>query len=77
MICSCRIRAEIKPCFFKPPETDLFKASQPMERLNIDFKGPLPSTSKNKYIINVVDEFSRFSFAFPCSNMESRTVISC
>ena len=48
-----------------------------MERLSIDFKGPLPSSSKNKYILTVVDEFSRFPFAFPCSNMESRTVISC
>ena len=48
-----------------------------MERLSIDFKGPLSSSSKNKYILIVVDEFSRFPFAFPCSNMESGTVISC
>ena len=77
MISNCRICAEIKPCFFKPPETHLIKATQSMERLSIDFKGPLPSSSKNKYILTVVDEFSRFPFAFPCSNMESRTVISC
>ena len=48
-----------------------------MERLTIDFKGSSPSSSKNKYILAVVYEFSRFSFAFQCSNMESRTVISC
>ena len=77
MISNCRICAEIKLCFLKPPETHLIKATQPMECLSIDFKGPLPSSSKNKYILTVVDEFSRFPFAFPCSNMESRTVISC
>ena len=32
MISNCRICAEIKPCFFKPPETHLIKATQPMER---------------------------------------------
>ena len=29
------------------------------------------------YILTVEDEFSQFPFFFPCSNMESRTVISC
>ena len=48
-----------------------------MEYLSIDFKGPLPSSSKNKYILTVEDEFSRFPFTFPFSNIESRTVISC
>ena len=48
-----------------------------MECLSIDFNGPLPYSSKNKYILTVVDEFSSFMFAFPCSNMESCTVISC
>ena len=48
-----------------------------MERLSIDFKGPLPSASKNKSLLTVIDEYSRFPFAFPCGNMESQTVISC
>ena len=74
---ACKICAEIKPRFCKPPEAHLIKATQPMERLSIDFKGPLPSTSKNKYILTVVDEFSRYPFAFPCPNMQSQTVISC
>ena len=34
-------------------------------------------TNKNKYVLFVVDEFSRFSFAFPCKDMSSTTVISC
>ena len=74
---ACKVRAEIKPQFFKPPESHLIKATQPMERLSIDFKGLLPSASKNKYFLTVIDEYSRFPFAFPCGNMESQTVISC
>ena len=74
---ACKTCAEIKPKFFKPTESHLIKATQPMERLSIDFKGPLPSASKNKYLLTVIDEFSRYPFAFPCGNMESQTVISC
>ena len=66
----CRICAEIKPNFYKPPNAQLVKATQPLERLSLDFKGPLPSSSKNRYILTIVDEFSRFPFAFPCSNID-------
>ena len=48
-----------------------------MERLSIDFRGPLPTTSRNAYTLTVVDEYSRFPFAFPCPNMHSSTVIKC
>jgi len=51
MTASCKICAEIKPKFFKPPQTSLIKATQPVERFSIDFKGPLPSASKSKYIL--------------------------
>ena len=33
--------------------------------------------AKIKYLLTVIDEYSRFSFAFPCGNMEPKTVISC
>ena len=62
---SCLICNECKPRFHRPDKTHLIKATQPFERLNIDFKGPLPSTSRTKYMLTVVDEFSRFPFAFP------------
>ena len=48
-----------------------------MERLNVDFKGPLPTTNKNAYFLNVVDEFSRFPWAFPCPNVDASTVSQC
>ena len=77
MIEGCTICSEIKPRFYKPPQGTLIKCSQPFERLSLDFKGPLPSATKNHYFLTVVDEFSRFPFIFPCSDISSRTVILC
>lgn len=77
MTASCRICAKCKPRFYKPQKAHLIKATQPFERLNIDFKGPLPSTNKNIYFLTIIDEFSRFPFVFPCSDMTSSTVIQC
>ena len=51
--------------------------NQPVERLSLDFKGPLPSLTKNHYTLTVVDEYSRFPFAFPCRSTDAETVISC
>ena len=66
-----------KPRFIKS-EGVLIKATRPFQQLNIDFKGPLPTTqSGNRYLLTLVDEYSRFPFAFPCRDMTSRTVIKC
>ena len=73
----CKVCAECKPQFFRPEPRYLVKATQPFERLNIDFKGPLPSNNQNKYILTVIDEFSRFPFGFPCKDVSSKTVIQC
>ena len=72
----CRTCAKIKPRFYRSKGT-LIKATQPFERINIDFKGPLPSSSRNKYLLTIVDEYSRFPFAFPCADTDSSTVIRC
>ena len=74
---SCSICNEIKPRFFKPVGHELIKATKPFERLSIDFKGPLPSISNNKFILTIVDEYSRFPFVFPCSSVDADTAISC
>ncbi|KAI3378313.1 hypothetical protein SNEBB_002032 [Seison nebaliae] len=74
---SCQICAECKPRFHQPVRAHLIKATQPFERLNVDFKGPLPSTDRNQYFLIVVDEYSRFPFVFPCSNTSASTVIDC
>ena len=55
----------------------MIKATQPFERISIDFKGPLPSTTRNVYLRVIVDEFSRSPFCYPCSNTHTQTVITC
>ena len=74
---SCQVCAELKPRFCKPPQNTLIKATQPFERVAIDFKGPLPSSTRNIYILVVVDNFSRFPFCLRSHNMLSQTVINC
>ena len=40
-ICAqCKICAEIKPRFFRPPQGRLIQASRPFDRISIDFVGP-------------------------------------
>lgn len=77
MILSCPVCAELKPRFLKLKNSHLIKATSPLERLNIDFKGPLPSCTKNKYLLTVVDEYSRFPFAYPCKDITTASVINC
>lgn len=49
-----------------------------IQRLNIDFKGPLPTSQKgNRYLLTIIDEYSRFPFAYPCRDMSSGTVTQC
>jgi len=77
LISSCNVCAEVKPRFYKKQEGHLIKSTSPFERLNIDFKGPIPSKTGNNYILTIVDEFSRFPFAIPCRDLSSATVIKC
>jgi len=73
----CEECQQINPHFVRSNDARLIKATQVFERLNLDFKGSLPSASSNKYFLTVVDEYSRFPFAFPCSDMTAKTVIQC
>ena len=73
--CACKFYAECKQQFFRPEPRPFIKATQPFVRLNIDFKGPLPSNNQNKYILTVSDKFSRIPFDFLCKDVSSKTVI--
>uniref|UniRef100_A0A2C9KV34 Integrase catalytic domain-containing protein n=1 Tax=Biomphalaria glabrata TaxID=6526 RepID=A0A2C9KV34_BIOGL len=44
---------------------------------SVDFKGPLPSTTKNKYLLTIIEEYSRFPFAYACPDRSTQTVIRC
>ena len=71
----CRTEATFSPTSNR--DSHQINTTQPMERLNIDFKGPLPSATQNKYFLTIIDEYSRFPFVFPCPNISSQTVIKC
>ena len=73
----CKVCSVCKPQFYRPPDAHLVKATQPFERLNLDFKGPLPSNNKNVYFLQVIDEYSRYPFVYPCSNLRADTIIKC
>lgn len=73
---ACPICAEIKPRYVGH-QGHLIKATAPFERLNLDFKGPIPSNTRNRYILTIIDEYSRFPFAYTCKDMTSETVIRC
>ena len=55
----------------------LIKAIKPMARLSIEFKEPVLSNTPNKYLLVIIDEYSRFPFVFPCQHMTTSTVIKC
>ena len=74
---SCQSCMYLKPQFLHTQST-LIKATAPFQRLSIDFKGPLPASKKgNKYLLTLIDEYSRFPFAYPCRDMTSSTIIQC
>ena len=75
MTTACSVCAELKSRFYRSSGT-LIKVTQTFERLNTDFKGRLPSSNKNEYMLTI-DEFSRFPFVFPCQDVNSSTVIKC
>ena len=77
-VCStCNICAKLKPRFHRISQSTLIKATKPFERISLDFKGPLPSSSRNVYLLVIIDEYSRFPFCYPCPNMHTETVIKC
>ena len=65
------------PRFYIARTSHLIKAPQPIVRIGIDFKGPLHFISWNRYLPSIVDEYSRFPFVFPCTNMTAETITSC
>ena len=77
MTANCNVCAVVKPRFYKPIETHVIKATQPIKRLSVDFKDPIAGCTKNRYMLTIIDEYSRFPFAFPCSRMDASTVIAC
>ena len=73
---ACTDCREVKVKFLKPKDNfNLIKATKPFERISFDFKGPLPTTSGNKYMLVIIDECLRFPFVYPCKNLKASIII--
>ena len=50
-------------------------SDSPMQLISVDIVGPFPeSNDGNKYILVVVDQFTKWSKAYPIPNQEATTV---
>ena len=72
----CSIHQQVKPQYYPRDNVQLIKATQPFERISVDFKGFFPSR-KTPFLLTIVDEYSRFPFTFPVKNIATSTVIKC
>ena len=70
--------------YFKPSKENTKAQLQPIESnkswelIELDFIGPLTETgNNNKYILSVVDHFSKFAVAYATQKQDSRTVVDC
>ena len=61
---------------FNTGEIQTFSAKKPFELISIDICGPLPQTENdNRYIVSIIDKFSRFCLLIPVKNIKTLTVI--
>ena len=77
IVLACKICAHVKPLFVQRDQGILIKAMCPIEWISIDFKGPLPLSTFNKYLFSVINKYSYFLFVFLGNNMTTVTVIKC
>lgn len=63
---NCELCCRVKPRFEHLPYAELISADRPWQRLSLDFVGPLPpGPSGERFLLNIVDEYSRYPFAVP------------
>ena len=77
---SCNACQHIKDGGYKKYVRDgklkLFAATRPYEQISVDIVGPLPTTvSGNRYIVSMIDKFSRYCMLVPTEDVTSLSVI--
>lgn len=69
----CAQRAQ--PVRSRVPLQSLPQASKPFDYVSMDIVGPLPqSRHGNKYILSIIDQFSRYLILIPMADMTAETV---
>lgn len=78
VIKQCRICAEVKPRWTTAAKSHVIHSSKPWQRLSIDFMVGKPVSKDGcSNILTVIDEFTRFPFAFPTKDRSTATIIKC
>ena len=58
---NCHTCSVLTPRFYRPTQEHLVKATSAWERVSVDFKGPVVTSTKgNRFLLVVVHEYSRF-----------------
>ncbi|MEL7308806.1 MAG: RNase H-like domain-containing protein, partial [Pseudomonadota bacterium] len=76
----CTTCRECKPRFYSPTSKGvLIQAMRPFERLNMDIVGPKPAAKGTgaRFLLVIIDEYSRFPFAFALTEITSQSIIRC
>ena len=78
-ICRCLVCEHFKPAKENTKaQLQPIESTQAWEVIEIDFIGPLTETANNnKYILSVVDHFSKYAVAYATPRQDSRTVVEC
>lgn len=75
---NCDTCAQLKPRFPRVRNNTLIQSSKPWCRLSIDFVGPkVISNGGNRYLFTVVDEYSRYPFAFAIPQATTEHAVAC
>ena len=73
---------QCKPCLERKNETYFkktdkhFEANEIFEKICIDITGPLPECKGFRYILGVIDVFSRYTMLIPLKNINSKYVVN-
>ena len=63
--------------YTKSGKMNTYSAKAPFELVSIDICGPLPQTSDgNRYIVSMIDKFSRFCLLTPVKDIRTMTIIN-
>ena len=68
----------LKPRYYRPTQEHLVKVISAWEHASVDFKGPIVTSPRGtRFLFVVVDDYSRFPFAFACKDTSASSVVNC
>jgi transposase InsO family protein len=74
---SCQhIKDGVYRSYKKSGKMKLFTATAPFQQISVDIVGPLPTShSMNRYIVSMIDKFSRYCMLVPVKSISSSDII--